>query len=167
MFNSVHSSPSFVCAVCHVLQMARGVAFALAFVVLAVACSSAAADCLSQFGVGCTTCVNVTLTRNHRRLLHNEGGAPGRTLASGGGSDHDDDDNDGMYGGRNRTILTCSECNPTGYVLVSQVYKSNSFGRCGEQLCSALQRQLCTVVLWSCRATACCAQHHCLGLMPP
>lgn len=91
--------------------------------IAALAVTSAEADCLSQYGPGCTSCA--TLTTGNRRLLHGGG--------RGAGPDR------GHFG-HNETgtpslpadFLTCTACDTTGYVLKTETRGTYTFGHCGE-----------------------------------
>jgi hypothetical protein len=99
---------------------------ALALALLAVACSSAAADCLSQYGPGCTNCVNVTMTTGNRRLQQQVSAQHARAGMSGrgghglapfvrndtGSSGH----HDGVRPPFSAEFLTCTACDSAGYV---------------------------------------------------
>jgi hypothetical protein len=118
------------------LQMARTSALTLALALLAVACSSAAADCLAQYA-GCTNCVNITLTAGHRRLLHGgrgRGGAPGQNRSESAGGHQEGSHGDGGMRAADGSFTTCTECNTVGYVLVTETRGSTTLGRCGEWL---------------------------------
>lgn len=113
---------------------------ALALALLAVACSSAAADCLSQYGPGCTNCVNVTMTTGNRRLQQQVSAQHARAGMSGrgghglapfvrndtGSSGH----HDGVRPPFSAEFLTCTACDSAGYVYKTETRGANTFGHC-------------------------------------
>lgn len=110
------------------VQMMPARAFLALSLVVALAATSVAADCLSQYGPGCTNCATLTTntTTGNRRLLHGGG--------RGGGQEHGGP-------GHNEThappalpsdFLTCTACDTTGYVLKTETRGTYTFGRCGE-----------------------------------
>lgn len=115
---------------------------ALALALLAVACSSAAADCLSQYGPGCTNCVNVTMTTGNRRLQQQVSAQHARAGMSGRGGHglapfvRNDTGSSGHHDGVRPTFsaefLTCTACDSAGYVYKTETRGANTFGHCGK-----------------------------------
>ena len=102
---------------------------ALIILVVVLSLGSAAADCLSQYGPGCSNCVNVTLSLfGHRRLLQDRPLFTAQHARGGRGNG---------FAGRDRprrdaSMLVCTACDTTGYVLRTETRGSVTFGSCGE-----------------------------------
>lgn len=129
---------------------------ALALALLAVASSTATADCLSEYGAGCTNCVNVTLTGGRRLMQsgptvaaqHARGGGPGGRGGPGGG---------GRPGRGSRSALTCTACGTPGYVLLTETRGAVTLGRCGEcsATCCATSSRQATEEAWESSCKSC------------
>jgi len=98
---------------------------------------TATADCLSEYGAGCTNCVNVTLTGGRRLMQSGPTVAPQHAR---GGHQDGPGGRGGAGGGRpgwgSRSVLTCTACDTPGYLLMTETRGTVTLGRCGE--CSAI-----------------------------